>query len=140
MLTRMANKKKSSYVPVPKATAEVQQRLHVVLLVQTGQLSVSDGARTLGLSRNHFQSLRNRGLTAMVEALSQHSPGRPRGDAELREMQQTLQKLQRDNDALRAELKAQSDIIGSLTAMVRQQTTKTLGTAGSGARPRTARR
>jgi len=140
MLAPMTNPKKSSYVPVPKATPDVQQRLHVVLLVQTGQLSVSDAARTLGLSRNHFQSLRNRGLTAMVEALSQHSPGRPRGDSELRETQRALQKLERDNDALRAELKAQSDIIGSLTTMVRQQTNKTLGTPRSRARPRAARR
>ena len=66
----MASKKrKSSYVPMPKADPETQQRLHVVLLEMTGQLQTNEAAQLLQLSRLQYQSVRNRGLQAMVDAL-----------------------------------------------------------------------
>jgi hypothetical protein len=51
-----------SYTPAPRVPSELLPRYKVMLEVLSGELTVSEGARRLGLSRNHFQTLMHRGL------------------------------------------------------------------------------
>jgi transposase-like protein len=70
-------KKKKSYTPMPSIPEEMRARYQVVLEVLAGQTSVSEGARRLGLSRNHFQTLLHRGLEGLIEGLGPKPTGRP---------------------------------------------------------------
>jgi len=64
-----SKKRKSSYVPVPKADPETLRRLQVMVLSLSGQLHQDQAATMLGMSRLSFQKLRNRMLNAAIEEL-----------------------------------------------------------------------
>ena len=57
-------KRKPTYTPMPQVPQEVMQRLALMLEVLGGKRTVTDAARSLGTSRNHFQTLMHRGLRA----------------------------------------------------------------------------
>ncbi len=118
-----SKKRKSSYVPAPKADPETLQRVHVVLAVQTGQLTVERGAEILGMSRLNFQNLRNRALTAFVEALTPKLPGRPRIDPKLRELQERIEDLEDENETLHREAQRNAALIHGLTETIRELST-----------------
>jgi predicted HTH domain antitoxin len=128
-----SGKRKSSYVPVPKADPETLKRVHVVLAVQTGQLSVARGAELLGMSRLNFQNLRNRALTAFVEALTPKLPGRPRSDPMLRELRERIEELEDHNEQLKQEAERSETLLRGLTDTIRELS------AGSRLRPSTTR-
>ena len=124
----MASKKrKSSYVPMPKADPETQQRLHVVLLEMTGQLQTNEAATLLQLSRLQYQSVRNRGLQAMVDALTRGLPGRPAADPKLRELTERVKELEQENAQLQREAERNEQLIQGLTQTLREvaSTTRT---------------
>jgi transposase-like protein len=93
--------KKRSYTPMPEVPQELQERYRVVLQVNSGELSVSEGARRLGMSRNHFQSLVHKGLEAMIEGLTPKPAGRPAKAPEQQELERELDRLRRENERLR---------------------------------------
>jgi hypothetical protein len=95
----MADKKKS-YTPAPQVTPEQAQRLAVMLEVLAGSRSVAEGARMLGMSRNHFQTLLHRGLTALVEEITPRLGGRPAKSPQLKELEAKLERLERENAEL----------------------------------------
>lgn len=126
-------KRKSSYVPKPKADPETLDRLDTVILVQSGQLTVSEAARRLGMSRNHFQTLYHRALAAMLEELTPRLGGRPRRNPEMVELRENLTAALADNERLQEQLETQERVIHSLTEMVREASQQTRRrTAGSG--------
>lgn len=128
-----SSKRKSSYVPVPKADPETLKRVHVVLAVQTGQLSVARGAELMGMSRLNFQNLRNRALTAFVGALTPKLPGRPRSDPMLRELRDRIEELEEHNELLQQEAERNQTLLRGLTETIRELS------AGSRPRPSTMR-
>ncbi|HTC72924.1 MAG TPA: hypothetical protein VK655_08550 [Solirubrobacteraceae bacterium] len=85
--------KKASYTPMPQVPPELRGRYEAVVGVLSGATTVSAAAVSLGLSRNHFQTLMHRSLEAMIEALRPKPAGRPAVPA--REQQ-----LLRDNERL----------------------------------------
>jgi predicted DNA-binding protein (UPF0251 family) len=135
-----SKKKKSDYVPVPEAAPEVINRLHAVILVQTGQMSVSEAARQLGMSRNHFQSLRNKSLGSMLEALTPKRAGRPTRNQQVVKLQQEVEDLGRENKHLQSQVGAMEKIIDSLTEMVRENTRSTKRTAKRAKTPKTKKK
>ena len=68
---------KPKYTPMPAVPPELMPRLAAVLEVMAGVKTVSAAARSLGLSRNHFQSLLHRGIAALVAAIAVQPGGRP---------------------------------------------------------------
>ena len=66
----------SNYTPSPEIPQELAPRLALILEVLSGAKSLSEAAREANLSRNHFQSLLNRSLGSMVQALTPQEPGR----------------------------------------------------------------
>ncbi|HEY6460605.1 MAG TPA: hypothetical protein VIY73_10660, partial [Polyangiaceae bacterium] len=88
--------KKANYTPMPHVPPELRGRYEAVLGVLSGTTTVSEAARRVSLSRNHFQTLMHRSLEAMIAALARKPAGRPAVPA--RE-----QELLRDNERLRQE-------------------------------------
>ena len=95
----MATKKKS-YTPAPQVAPEHEQRLTLILEVLAGKLTVSQAARTLGMSRNHFQTLLHRGLTGLAQGIVPKAGGRPAKPKELKDLEAELARLQRENAEL----------------------------------------
>jgi transposase-like protein len=92
---------KKTYEKQPEVPEAMRERYRVMLEVLSGKLTVSEGARQLGLSRNHFQTLMHRGLAAMVEAMTPKAPGRPPMPAKEVELAAENDRLKRDNERLR---------------------------------------
>ena len=93
---------KKRYTPAPDVPPEVMQRLAVLVEVLAGMKSVSEGARALKLSRNHFQTLLHRGLAGMLQEVTPHAAGRPAKPEALANLEAELQKLRRENEKLKA--------------------------------------
>jgi transposase-like protein len=92
--------KKKSYTPAPTVPDEVIQRLQAVMEVLAGVKSVSEAARSLNLSRNHFQTLLNRGVSDLIEAISPHPAGRPPKPEKVADLEVEVAKLRRENAQL----------------------------------------
>lgn len=98
------NRAKSKYTPLPAVPPALMPRLVAVVEVLAGLKTVSAAARSLGLSRNHFQSLLHRGLAALTTAIAVHPGGRPARSPQLAKLQAELQRLQRENARLASQV------------------------------------
>lgn len=101
-------KKNKTYTPAPQVPARQLERLSVILEVLAGSRTVSEGARQLQLSRNHFQSLLHRGLEGLVQAIDARPSGRPAKPEKLAQLESELARLRREN----ARLQDQVDTTG----------------------------
>lgn len=93
-------KLKRTYTPAPQVAPEMTERLAAVLEVLAGQRTVAEAARSLGLSRNHFQTLLHRGLAGLAQAISPHLGGRPGKPEQVAALEAELQRLRRENARL----------------------------------------
>ena len=75
----------------------VRERAAIILQVRSGALTVTEGAERLGISRKTYYEWEDRALTAMAQALENHSPGRARVpvDPEKEELQGKVQELEK---------------------------------------------
>lgn len=83
----------------PKA----RERASVILQVQTGQLTATEAARKLGVSRKTYYEWERRGLEGMLEKLSDLPPGRPAqpSDPEKDRLQEQLRQAQKELEEAR---------------------------------------
>jgi len=74
-----------------------RERAAVILQVRSGKLSATEGAERLGISRKTYYEWEDRALTAMAQALENHSPGRPPVpvDPEKEKLQGKVQELEK---------------------------------------------
>jgi len=74
-----------------------EQRASLILQVRTGQITAQEAARQLGISRQAFYKWEKRGLKALLNALQDQPPGRPKGttDPEKDQLQARVEELQR---------------------------------------------
>lgn len=72
-----------------------RQRAAVVFAVRSGQITVKEGARRLGISRKTYYEWESRALQAMTEAMEDRAPGRPGmpQDEEKHQLQQEIAEL-----------------------------------------------
>ncbi len=90
--------KKPTYVVAPEIPEAQRERVRVLMAVLAGELTVTDGAKQLGLSRNHFQTLMHRAMEGLIDGISPKAAGRPARPA-------VEAALQEENARLRRELK-----------------------------------
>jgi transposase len=76
------------------------QRLALIVEVLAGIKTVSEAARTLGISRNHFQTILHRGVTGLMDAIAPKAAGRPGKPPALAALEAGLVKLRRENAQL----------------------------------------
>ena len=74
-----------------------QQRASLILQVRTGQLTAQQAAQQLGISRQAFYKWEKRGLEALLNALQDQPPGRPKGttDPEKDQLKSRVEQLER---------------------------------------------
>ena len=96
--------KNKSYTPAPKVAPQLEERLDLIVAVLAGRTTMSEAARKLGISRNHFQTLFHRGLMGLAQGVSPKPGGRPAKPKALLEMEAELERLRRDNAQLKAKV------------------------------------
>ena len=74
-----------------------EQRASLILQVRTGQITAQEAARQLGISRQAFYKWEKRGLEALLNALQDQPPGRPKGttDPEKDQLKSRVEQLER---------------------------------------------
>lgn len=75
----MAKDKAPTYTPAPEPPSdpELRRRYDTVLAVIREEQTMTGAAQSLGLSRNHFQTLFHRALIALIESITPKAAGRP---------------------------------------------------------------
>lgn len=117
----MASKKKS-YVAAPAVPEDLMQRYSVMMQVLSGAMTVSEGARVLGLSRNHFQTLMHQALHGFVLGLSPKLPGRPSRPESEKKLLEENERLQRENDQLQSRVETIERMLGVASDLIRGRT------------------
>lgn len=123
------------YEPAPQVPQEMAERFAVIHEVLSGQLTVSEGARRLGMSRNHFQTLLHRAEKAMLEAVTPKPAGRPARPEREVVMELELARLQQENERL----KMRSESVERLLALAGDWARGKFGTRAPRARTSKAR-
>jgi len=113
---------KKTYEPAPAVPQELQERYATILAVMVGEITVSEGARRLSLSRNHFQTLMHRGLKGLMEGLEPGRPGRPGKPAREAALEQELGRLQAENQKLRYRTETIDRLLDVASGMIRGRT------------------
>ena len=111
---------KKTYTAAPKAPEELRTRYETMLAVMSGAITVSDGARRLGMSRNHFQTLMHRGLAAMMDGISPRMPGRAPKSEQETALQSEVEKLRRENLRLKEQAQTIDRIMSVVGGMIRE--------------------
>src|SRR5690349_3633586 len=88
---------RSNYTAEPEVPPGLMPRLAAIIEVLSGVKTVSEAARELDLSRNHFQTLLHRALSAMIETLTPKEPGRPASPQELNDLRKRIKSLEKQN-------------------------------------------
>ena len=110
---------KKSYTAMPAVPPEVVMRYETVMAVLSGELSVSEGARRLRLSRNHFQTLMHRTQALVIESLVPKAGGRPATPEREKQLQRDMEKLQAENARLRRRVETTDRILGVASGLLR---------------------
>jgi len=97
----MAKDKPPTYTPAPEPPKdpELRRRYDAIMSVIADRQTVTAAAESLGMSRNHFQTILHRVIAAIIETLTPKPAGRPAKPPREAE-------LEAENDRLRAELAA----------------------------------
>lgn len=98
------SRRRPSYTPSPTVPPELLPRLGAIVEVLAGLKTVSEAARALKLSRNHFQTILHRAVLALAESIAIKSGGRPSPPAEVAALQAELKRLQRENRRLQTQV------------------------------------
>src|SRR5687767_2871090 len=108
-----SKKKKSDYVLEPEVLEEIRARYATILEVISKSITVAEGARRLGLSRNRFQILLHRAQEGMISDLAPKPPGRPKEKSdEERSMLFEMEQLKKENERLQARIETFERLLG----------------------------
>jgi hypothetical protein len=110
---------KKTYTALPVVPPELAPRYEVMVAVMSGSLTVSEGARRLGLSRNHFQSLLHRALGSLIGELGPKAGGRPPIPARERQLEEETGRLRLENEQLQRRVETAERILGLASGMLR---------------------
>jgi hypothetical protein len=107
------------YTPAPQVPPDLLTRYKTVLEVLSGEVTVSEGARRLNLSRVVFQSLMHRGLEGFLEGLSVKPAGRPKTPAREVRLREESARLKRENEQLRKKVETTDRLLGVASGLLR---------------------
>lgn len=114
-----------SYTPLPGVPPEMAERYRIVMEVLSGAISVSEGARKAGLSRNHFQSLLHRASAGIIEGLSPKDVGRPPMPKAERRLQLETLRLKKENERLLQRAHVSDRLLGVATSLLHREGKRT---------------
>src|SRR5688572_8528387 len=90
-----------------------KERAAIILQVRSGQLTVTQAAQQLGLSRQRYYELEQAALQAMIQALEPKAPGRPpdpRPSPEQMKLEQRVMHLEKELHAYQQREKIRAEI------------------------------
>lgn len=96
--------RKRTYTPAPHVSPEMAPRLTAIVDVLSGAMTVSEAARSLGLSRVHFQTILHRAVAGLVTAMTPKTGGRPGRPEALVQLQAELARAKRENARLASQV------------------------------------
>jgi hypothetical protein len=129
----MGGKKTRSYTPQPAIDPEVAPRVQAVLKVLTKQWTMTEAASNLAISRNRFQTIYHRSLTAMLEELGHKPAGRPSRPEREKQLEQENARLRQQNARLSDRVGTIDRLLGVASDMLKGRIT----TSGRQARAKT---
>lgn len=88
------------YVRAPVPDESNRQLYEAMMRVLSGELTVTQAAESVSLSRVRFQTLMHRGLSGLLEAVAEQPRGRPAKPEKERQLKEELQRLRRENSRL----------------------------------------
>jgi hypothetical protein len=107
------------YTPLPTVPPEAAQRLAMIVEVLAGLRTVSEAARSLGLSRNHFQTLMHRGVAGLAEGISPKPAGRPGKTEAQAKLEAEVAQLRRENARLQARVGSTDRLLEAATGVLK---------------------
>jgi transposase-like protein len=77
---------------------KARSKAAIIMAVRSKEITATEGARRLGISRKTYYQWENRGLQGMLQALEEQPPGRPENqtDPEKETLQKENQKLKQE--------------------------------------------
>lgn len=110
-----------SYTPAPEPPTDpaLRRRYDEVMAVLRAEQTVAGAARSLGLSRNHFQTLLHKALQAMIDAITPKPAGRPARPAREVTLETENARLAKENAALKertAMVERLLDLVGNVAS------------------------
>lgn len=105
------NPKPSTYTPSPEVPPELLPRMAAIIQALAGLKTVSEAAREVNLSRNHFQTLMHETMLAMIGTVGPKAAGRPAKPSQLTDLEHRLKKLERENSRLKKRVEATDELI-----------------------------
>jgi transposase len=95
--------------------SNARRRAEVIMKVRCGLLTATQAAKELGVSRKIYYKWEKRGLSALLDGLSEKGSGRPAQPQNSRQqqLQRQIEQLRRDNDLLTQKM-ALKDILTDL--------------------------
>src|SRR5688500_6287082 len=100
-MTKNKTPSRGPYVKKPTTTPAGRRRYEIVRQVLSGQMTVTDAATTLGISRVRMQTIVHRAEQALLEASQPGQPGRPPAPPSSRKNEA---RLERENQKLREDM------------------------------------
>jgi transposase len=88
------------YVKAPVPDESSKPLYDAMMRVLSGELTVTQAAESVGLSRVRFQTLMHRGLSGLLEAVAEQPRGRPAKPEKERQLEEELERLRRENSRL----------------------------------------
>jgi hypothetical protein len=128
---------KKTYTALPAVPPELAARYEVMVAVMSGAVTVSEGARRLGLSRNHFQSLLHRALGSLIEELEPKAGGRPPMPERERQLEEETGRLRLENERLQRRVETAERILGVASGLLRGRMERGKGRERGGRKPAT---
>lgn len=104
----MAKDKPPTYTPAPQLPSdpEIRRRFSEIVAVLAEQQTVAGAARSLDLSRNHFQTILHRTIAAMIDAITPKPAGRPAKPEQEAALEAENERLRAENEALTVRVEA----------------------------------
>lgn len=118
---------KKSYTPLPAIPKDLSERYQVLKEVLAGAMTVSEGARKLRISRNHFQSLMHRGEEGFIQGVSPKRAGRRAMPLSQRALLKLTERQQQEIANLRLQVETRDQLLQVARVLVRGHTLKAKG-------------
>ena len=99
----------------PTTQQAARERAEVIMKVRCGLMNASQAAERLGISRKTYYKWEQRALSAMLDGLTDHPPGRPSQPVDTRKqtLEKQLTQALRDNELLKHKM-ALKDVLTDL--------------------------
>ena len=140
-LSPMSRKKNQPYVKKPEMTSAQRRRFEIVKQVLAEELTVTEAASQLGLSRVRTQTIVHRAEQALLEVSQPGQPGRPQSPPNTSKNEARLerenQKLREDMAKMRQALEMAAELLKDRIRV--SNTTRTPRTTSSSSTTRTTR-